>query len=117
MSSVRENFTNAVFVLVGPGVAKQRLEFAWRTHLDQIEAEDLPEALRTEYLSLKSAMHAAAPCGDLGEIETSVRKMTEQQAGTYATSILRLFGRLPYSPRRRSQSGVVAAIRAVSGQD
>ncbi len=117
MASVRENFTNAVFVLVGPGVAKQRLAFAWRTHLEQIEAQELPEALRAEYLSLKSAMHAAPPCGDLGEIEASVRKMTELQAGSHATSILRIFGRLPYSPRRRGQSDVVAAIRAVSGQD
>ena len=117
MSSVREDFTNAVFVLVGPGVAKQRLLSAWRSHLEELEADELPDGLRAEYLDLKAAMHAAPACGGLGEVEASVRKMTEQQAGSYAASILKLLGRLPYVPKRRRPASTVSVIRAVSGED
>jgi hypothetical protein len=81
----------AALVLVGPGPVKQRLCEAYLTHLQQVDPNSLPRDLQGHYAALSSAMHCARPAGGLGEVEASVRKMSDLDAGRLAEQVLCLY--------------------------
>ncbi|NJD31952.1 MAG: hypothetical protein FIB04_08705 [Gammaproteobacteria bacterium] len=86
-----ERFHRATQVLVGPGPVKQRLCDAYLTHLRAVDAEELPLELQPGFAALAEALTSAKAAGGLGAIEATVRKMSEQDAGRHAGSVLDMF--------------------------
>jgi hypothetical protein len=113
MTAVSDVFHDAVRVLVGAGPVKQRLIDAYRDHLAGVREQDVPEALREHLAGLRAAMHSAAATGGMTAPEASVRKMSEQDASRYATSILEMFAGLGVP----SEQEAAPRLRLVGGED
>ncbi|HEX9208215.1 MAG TPA: hypothetical protein VF851_08260 [Steroidobacteraceae bacterium] len=113
MAAVWDVFHEAVRVLVGAGPVKQRLIEAYREHLAGVREQDVPDALRERLLELRAAMHSAPATGGMTAPEASVRKMSEQDAGRHATSILEMFAALGTSTEQEA----TPRLRIVGGED
>ena len=86
-----DRFHAAVSVLAGNGKVKQRLMTAYENHLADIDDDKLPRALRQEFVDLKSLMNRVAPLNGEGPICASVRKMSRQEAGECAVSVVSMY--------------------------
>jgi hypothetical protein len=113
MAAVWDVFHEAVRVLVGAGPVKARLIDAYRDHLAGIRDQDVAEALRDPLARLRAAMHSAPATGGMTAPEASVRKMSEQDASRYATSILEMFAALGTSTEQET----APRLRIVGGED
>jgi hypothetical protein len=91
MTAQSDEFHAALQVLVGAGAVKQRLVDAYRHHLASLREQDLPDAVRERFASLRTAMHEAAAAGGLSAPEASARKMSEKDAAAHAAAILEMF--------------------------
>ena len=70
MSSAWENFFAATAVLASSGPIKHRLFDAYRTHLANLEQEELPKEIREEFSSLTECMSCVRPLrGETAEQE------------------------------------------------
>ena len=87
-------FHAAVTVLAGNGRVKQRLMRAYEEHLIDIDADDLPLALKEDFAELRSSMYRVAPLNGEGPICASVRKMSSKEAGAWGVSIVALYREL-----------------------
>ena len=91
MSYHVDHFYAAVSVLAGHRHIKQRLMKAYEEHLDAILEDELPAAVRESFIELQRTMHRVAPLNGEGPICASVRKMSAEQAGECAESIVRMY--------------------------
>ena len=91
MTAHSDDFHAALQVLVGTGAVKQRLVDAYRHHLASLREQDLPDAVRERFTSLRTAMHEAPAAGGMSAPEASARKMSEKDAAAHATAILEMF--------------------------
>jgi hypothetical protein len=91
MTAHSDEFHAALQVLVGTGAVKQRLVDAYRRHLASLREQDLPEAVRDRFITLRTAMHEAPAAGGMTAPEASARKMSEKDAAEHATAILEMF--------------------------
>ena len=91
MSNHVDRFHAAVTVLAGNGRVKQRLMRAYEEHLAEIEANDLPVAVKQDFADLRSQMYRVAPNNGEGPICASVRKMSGREAGECAQSVVELY--------------------------
>jgi hypothetical protein len=91
MSYHVDRFYAAVSVLASHGHIKQRLMKAYEEHLDSIDEDELPEAIRETFSELRRDMHRVAPLNGEGAICASVRKMSPEQAGECAVSVVSLY--------------------------
>jgi len=91
MSYHVDRFYAAVSVLASHGHIKQRLMRAYEDYLDDICEDELPDAVRTSFVELQRTMHRVAPLNGEGPICASVRKMSAEEAGECAVSILSLY--------------------------
>jgi hypothetical protein len=91
MSYHVDRFYAAVSVLASHGHIKQRLMKAYEDHLDDICEDELPGAVRKPFVALQRTMHRVAPLNGEGPICASVRKMSAEEAGECAVSILSLY--------------------------
>jgi hypothetical protein len=71
---------------------KQRLAIAFSKHLKQIDASELPAALRCEFLDLLRGLEAVRPLPGETPVQATVRKMSADDADLYAARIVVLFG-------------------------
>jgi hypothetical protein len=81
----------AVSALATHGRVKQRLILAYGDHLDGIDEDDLPLALRETFSELRQKMYSVTPANGEGSICASVRKMSKPQADQCASMILELY--------------------------
>ena len=81
----------AVKVLAGHGHIKQRLIDAFATHLDEIDVDELPVAVKQAFADLRQLMHRVAPLNGEGAVCASVRKMSVTDASDCALSIVSLY--------------------------
>jgi hypothetical protein len=91
MSYHEDRFYAAVSVLAGHGHVKQRLMNAYEDHLAAINADELPESMHAAFHELQAQMHCVAPLNGEGPIRATVRKMSAEQAGECAVSIVALY--------------------------
>jgi len=91
MTAHSDDFQAALQVLVGTGPVKQRLVDAYRRHLGQLREQDLPDAVRERFTTLRAAMHDAPAAGGMTAPEASARKMSEKDAAQHAAAILEMF--------------------------
>lgn len=111
------HFRRAVQVLVGPGPVKQRLCLAYLTHLQQVDARALPRELQADYSALSSAMHSAQAAGGLGEVEATVRKMSDLDAARLAEQVLALYVSLAGGDSREPSLAAARPFRVVGDED
>ncbi len=76
------------------GSIKDRLADAYSSHLVEVDADDLPEAVRNEFSALCAAMHRERALPRESAIRASVRKMSNDEAGHYAALVVRMFATL-----------------------
>ena len=91
MTAHSDDFHAALQVLVGAGPVKQRLVDAYRRHLALLHEQDLPDAVRERFATLRTAMHEAPAAGGMTAPEASARKMSEKDAAEHAAAILEMF--------------------------
>ncbi len=86
-----DRFHAAVSVLAAHGHIKQRLISAYENHLEEITADDLPEATREAFDELRKQMYRVAPSNGESPVCASVRKMSIDQASECAVSVVDLY--------------------------
>lgn len=91
MTNHVDRFYAATSVLANHGYIKQRLIKAFEEHLEEIDGDDLPVAMKQEFADLRHEMHRRVPSNSEGRICASVRKMSAQEAGRYAVAIVSLY--------------------------
>ncbi len=91
MSYHVDRFYAAVSVLAMHGHIKQRLMSAFGDHLDDIDEEELPESIREAFTNLRIEMHRVTSLNGEGTICESVRKMSAEEAGDCAVSVVSLY--------------------------
>jgi hypothetical protein len=91
MSYHVDHFYAAVSALAGRRHIKQRLRKAYEEHLDGILEDELPAAVRESFIELQRTMHRVAPLNGEGPICASVRKMSAEEAGKCAKSIVSMY--------------------------
>jgi hypothetical protein len=64
---------------------------AYEEYLDDICEDELPDAVRRSFVELQRTMHRVAPLNGEGPICASVRKMSAEEAGECAVSVLSLY--------------------------
>lgn len=111
MSSVWEHFFAATVILASAGPIKQRLAEAYKTHLAELDADDVPKEIREEFSALSSSMCSVKPIsrGD-SAVHATVRKMSDAEAGGVAMSIVNMLAVVARQPAQRPK------LRAV-GED
>ena len=91
MSYHVDRFYAAVSVLASHWHIKQRLRKAYDDHLDAIDGAELPEAIRQAFADLRLEMYRVASLNGEGRICASVRKMSTEEAGDCAVSVVSLY--------------------------
>ena len=87
-------FYAAVAVLTGDGHIKHRLIRAYQDNLADIEADELPIALKEPFADLKQRMYCVSPLNGEGPIRASVRKMSGPEAGECGVMVLSLYSEM-----------------------
>lgn len=73
------------------GSLKDRLADAYTSHLQGIDADDLPAEVRAEFDELNAALHSAVAQPRECVVRASVRKLSNQQAGHLAALVVLMF--------------------------
>jgi hypothetical protein len=113
MDNALDLLQQATLTLSQDGSIKDRLAEAYATHLSQVDAEDLPEHLRSEFESLCAAMRRERPQPRESVTRASVRKMSIEEAARHAALVVRIFAamaRTGTAAPRRARNPVSAPI-------
>jgi hypothetical protein len=88
MSSTWENFFAATAMLASAGPIKHRLLEAYRSHLADVDEDELPKEIRDEFCSLSTSMSCVRPLRGETAVQATVRKMSDREAGGLAMRIV-----------------------------
>lgn len=110
MSATFERFHGAALVLAGAGPVKQRLADAYRVHLADLDAEELPRELRAEFLGIAGSLTSGRAVGGLGVVEATVRKLSDVQAAACAARLVEMYGQLAQSHSAVQRAPALRAI-------
>jgi hypothetical protein len=91
MDNLLDLLLQATITLTQGGAIKDRLADAYAAHLIQIDSEDLPEHLRSDFEALCTAMRRERPQPRESEIRASVRKMSNEDAARHAAAVVKIF--------------------------
>ena len=92
MSTAWEQLEGAALALARAGTIKDRLADAYRNHLTQINAEELPEVLRVSLRACQEALTRERPLPGEEAVRATVRKLSSAEADEIAGSLVRLYG-------------------------
>jgi len=104
MQNVLDQLQQATVLLSQGGSIKDRLVDAYTRHLETIDAGDIPDRYRTQFIELHTALHRERPLPRESVARASVRKMSNEDAARYAALVVQSFAAL-------ARSGSVAAVR------
>src|SRR6201993_5045545 len=91
MSPAWQQLEAAALTLARSGSIKDRLADAFRNHLSQVSADELPEGLRAEFRACHNALTREAPLRGEDAVRATVRKLSSHEADELACSVVRLF--------------------------
>ncbi|MCP4299473.1 MAG: hypothetical protein GY783_02705 [Gammaproteobacteria bacterium] len=94
MTNHIDRMNAALTVLAGHGHIKQRLIKAYEDHLGDIDADELPIAIKQTFADLRQAMHSVTPLNGESPVCASVRKMSPEDASECASHVIELYGEL-----------------------
>jgi hypothetical protein len=92
MGSAWEHLFAATAMLASAGPIKQRLLEAYRTHLADLDQDELPKEIREEFCSVSSCMCSVRPLRGETAVQATVRKMSDSEAGGIAMRIVGMLG-------------------------
>ncbi len=107
MSPLAQRFAEAVRTLIGDGPVKVRLVQAY-AHLADLADGEFPAGLRRDFADLQVALSRVAPVGSESRVRASVQKMSPDQAGGHAATIVKLYVELLNSLERAEPLKVVS---------
>ncbi len=107
MTNHVDRFYAALTVLAGHGHIKQRLIKAYEEHLDDIDEDELPIAMKQAFADFRQSMHQVSPLHGESAVCASVRKMSPQDASECAAHVVAFYGELS---RLRDQGPVTLPI-------
>jgi hypothetical protein len=112
MSATWDRFHGAALLLAGAGPVKQRLADAFRTHLVELDVEELPRELRAEFRSLSALLTSGRAVGGSSVIDATVRKLSEVQAAAYSGRLIGMYGQLAQSKAHAQRAPALRAINS-----
>jgi len=92
MSTTCEQLEGAALALARSGSIKDRLALAYRNHLAQVNAEELPDTLRAQFRACHEALTRERPLQGEDAVRATVRKMSNSEADEVAERVVRLYG-------------------------
>jgi hypothetical protein len=98
MTTAHGRLHAATLELAKASPIKQRLTLAFSNFLRDVDAEDLPPELRAPFATLRTELEAIKPLAGETAVQATVRKMSPEQAETYALRVVNLYGDLLRSP-------------------
>jgi hypothetical protein len=104
MTPAWQQLEAAALTLARSGSIKDRLADAFRNHLSQVSADELPEGLRAEFRACHNALTREAPLRGEDAVRATVRKLSSHEADELACSVVRLFAAMV---REGTRAGVV----------
>ncbi len=107
MNSALDLLQRAAVRLSQDGSIKERLADAYSSHLAELDAEDLPEQVRSEFVAMCDALHRERPLPRESLVRASIRKMSNDEAGRHAALVVRMFATVA-----RAETAGVATWRA-----
>jgi hypothetical protein len=107
MDTTLDLLQRAAIRLSQEGSIKDRLADAYAAHLVDVDADELPDTVRSEFAALCEAMHRERPLPRESVIRASVRKMSNDEARHYAALVVRAFATLA-----RAETAAVPSRRA-----
>jgi hypothetical protein len=114
MATTWQQLEAAALVLARSSSIKDRLAEAYRDHLSQVNAEEIPEALRAQFRACLEALTRERPQRGEDAVRATVRKMSNPEADEIACSLVRLYGALVRESLRPSESALLTAVPAPS---
>ena len=112
MTTTWDLFHGAALALVGASPIKQRLAFAYRQYLFELDEDSLPRELRNDFAWLTAQVTSGRAMGGLGIVEASVRKMSDTDATRCAERIVEMFSVLTQEQPHVARSH---GLRAIGG--
>ncbi|MEO8309191.1 MAG: hypothetical protein ABI616_14250 [Pseudomonadota bacterium] len=94
MNDVLDHLQQATVKLSRSGPIKDRLADAYTTNLANIDASDIPERYRAEFVELHTALNRERPLPRESVVRASVRKMSSEEADRHATLVVHAFAAL-----------------------
>jgi hypothetical protein len=94
MQNVLDQLQQATMVLSQDGPIKDRLVDAYTRHIESIDAGDIPERYRSQFVELHAAHHRERPLPRESVVRASVRKMSNEEAARYAGLVVQAFAAL-----------------------
>jgi hypothetical protein len=91
MSNHVDRLYAAVTVVASHGDIKQRLIRAFEEHLAIIEDDELPVAVRPDFVALRNLMSGVEPLNGEGRIRATVRKLSMPEADNCARKMLDIY--------------------------
>ena len=92
MSTTWEQLEGAALSLARAGPIKDRLAEAFRSHLSEVNAEELPESLRQQFRVCHDALIRERPQPGEDAVRATVRKLSGSEADELACFVVRLYG-------------------------
>jgi hypothetical protein len=92
MNTTWEQLEGAVLSLARSGAIKDRLSDAYRNHLEQLDAADIPEPWRAEFCACRDSLTRERPLRGEDAVRATVRKMSNEEAEAVAQCVVRLYG-------------------------
>jgi hypothetical protein len=111
MSPLAQRFAEAVKTLIGDGPVKARLTHAYASHLADLADGEFPAALRRDFADLQEALNRVAPVGSESRVRASVQKMSPDEAGGHAATIVRIYVELLNTLERAEPLKVVSTSK------
>lgn len=103
MNEVLDQLQQATVKLSQSGPIKERLADAYSTCLHTIEASDIPDRLRADFVEMHAALNRERPLPRESRVRASVRKMSNEEADRHAALVVQAFAALA-----RTRSPVIA---------
>jgi hypothetical protein len=94
MNDVLDQLLQATVKLSQSGPIKDRLADAYSSHLSNVDASDIPERHRAEFIELHTALNRERPLPRESVVRASVRKMSNEEADRHAALVVQAFAAL-----------------------
>lgn len=111
MSPLAQRFAEAVRTLIGDGPVKVRLVQAFVANLADLADVEFPAGLRRDFADLQVALNRVAPVGNESRVRASVQKMSPDEAGSHAATIVKLYVELLNTLERAEPLKVVSSSK------
>jgi len=90
MKAITNRFLSALRRCNGPLPIKQRLTLAWLEDLDGIDPDQLPTAIRRDFIELRKKMYVRNPLPVEAPPQASIRKMSVTEVAAHIDAILEM---------------------------